>query len=207
MDKLYAATAASLAVGEGSVPSAGAETPDRAAPARDDARRARSLVTTHFDFVWRLLRRLGVPEADVDDATQQVFVVAASRLASIPEGNERTFVFGTAVRTAATLRRNQRRRQRWVETRPADCASPDGTPDELLERRQALAFLDEVLSGLADDLRVVFVLCELEELNAPEVGALLGIPVGTVASRLRRARQEFGNRVRRIRAQRLKEAW
>jgi RNA polymerase sigma-70 factor (ECF subfamily) len=167
----------------------------------------RSLVLEYYDFVWRLLRRLGVAEADVDDAAQQVFLVAARRLTTISEGRERAFLYGTALRLAATLRRNQRRRQRWVETRPADAASPQGTPHDELERRQALAFLDEVLSGLSDDLRTVFVLSELEELTMPEVAGLVGIPTGTVASRLRRAKKEFSARLRRLQAQRLRESW
>jgi len=206
MDKLFATSPASMAVGEGPVPLANAEGPAAEVPSPDLAERAQALVVEHFDFVWRLLRRLGLPEADVDDAAQQVFVVAASRLGNIPKGSERSFVFGTALRTAATLRRNQRRRQRWIETRPADCAADGSMPDELLERRQALAFLDDVLGELPDELRVVFVLCELEELNASEVSVLLGIPVGTVASRLRRARQDFSQCVRRARARRIKEA-
>jgi RNA polymerase sigma-70 factor (ECF subfamily) len=168
---------------------------------------ARSLVLEHFDFVWRLLRRLGVEEADVDDAAQQVFLVAARRLATIAEGRERSFLYGTALRLAATLRRNQRRRRKWVETRPADAPSPEGTPHDELERRQALAFLDEVLGGLSDDLRIVFVLSELEELTMPEVAGLVGVPTGTVASRLRRAKKEFSARLRRLQAQRLRESW
>jgi RNA polymerase sigma-70 factor (ECF subfamily) len=167
--------------------------------------RARALVLAHFDFIWRLLRRLGVPAADLDDAAQQVFVVASQRLSRIPEGRERTFLFGTAVRTAGTVRRNLRRRQRWVETSPADAPSLEPTPEEELERRQALAFLDEVLDGLPDDLRVVFVLCEIEELTAAEVAGVEQIPVGTVASRLRRARKEFAERLRRLQAQRVRE--
>jgi RNA polymerase sigma-70 factor (ECF subfamily) len=169
---------------------------------------ARALVAAHFDFIWRLLRRLGVEEADVDDAAQQVFVVAAQRLDSITPGSERSFLYGTAVRLAATLRRNLRRRRRWVETKPADGTSPEGTPHDELERREALAMLDEVLSGLADELRVVFVLSQLEELTLPEVAALIGIPTGTVASRLRRARKEFALRLQRIQnLRRSRESW
>lgn len=164
--------------------------------------RALLLVRQHFDFVWRLLRRLGVPEPDADDAAQQVFIVATRRLAQIPTGGERTFLYGTALRTAGTLRRNQRRRARWVEPGPADCVSPELEPDAELERRQALAFLDEVLQRLSDELREVFVLCEIEELSAPQVAAIAGIPVGTVASRLRRARHDFGQHVRRLHAER-----
>jgi RNA polymerase sigma-70 factor (ECF subfamily) len=163
--------------------------------------RANALIVTHFDFVWRLLRRLGVPEPDVDDAAQQVFIVAANRLADIEPSHEKTFLYGTVLRTAATLRRNQRRRQRWVETAPADAVSDARGPDEEIERRQALAFLDEVLSGLDDELRDVFVLCEIEELTAAEVAQIEGIPPGTVASRLRRARRDFAERLKRLQAQ------
>ncbi len=168
---------------------------------------ARMLVVQHFDFVWRLLRRLGVEEADIDDAAQQVFLIAARRIGTIAEGRERTFLYGTALRIAATLRRSLKRRRKWVETGPADAEAPQGTPHDELERRQALALLDEVLNSLADDLRVVFVLCELEELPAPEVASLVGVPAGTVASRLRRARKEFKARLLRLRAQRLRESW
>ena len=176
----------------------------RAPAAAASAGRSRALVIEHFDFIWRLLCRLGVPELDVDDATQQVFIITTQRLADVPLGGERTFLYGVALRTAATLRRNLRRRARWVEPGPADCASSEPTPHEELERRQALQFLDEVLRRLDDDLREVFVLCEIEELSAPQVAAIVQVPVGTVASRLRRARQEFGQQVRRLQAERAK---
>src|SRR4051794_3110434 len=104
------------------------------------AGRARGLVIEHFDFIWRLLCRLGVPGPDVDDAAQQVFIVTTQRLADVPPGGERTFLYGVAVGPAATLRRNLRRRARWVEPGPADCASSEPTPHEDLERRQALQF-------------------------------------------------------------------
>jgi RNA polymerase sigma-70 factor, ECF subfamily len=164
--------------------------------------RVRRLVQEHFDFIWRLLCRLGVPEADVDDAAQQVFIVAAQRLGDIPAERERTFLYGTALRTAATLRRDRRRRSRWVESGSADSASLEPTPHEELERRQALAFLDEVLAQLGDQLREVFVLCEIEELPASEVASITGLPPGTVASRLRRARHKFDEQARRLQAQR-----
>lgn len=166
--------------------------------------RTRELVAEHFDFVWRLLCRLGVPRPDVDDAAQQVFITASQRLADVPRENERTFLYGTALRIAATLRRNLKRRQRVIETGVADAASPDPTPHEELERRRALAFLDEVLQELDDPLREVFVLCEIEELSAPQVAAIASIPVGTVASRLRRARQAFKDQVRRLQAQKVR---
>lgn len=166
--------------------------------------RARALVNEHIDFLWRLLRRLGVPEADVDDAAQQVFIVATRRLAEVAPGSERTFLYGTALRTAATIRRTLRRRQRWLEHATLEAASPDHTPHEALEHRQALALLDQMLNGLDDELREVFVLCEIEDLSAPQVAAIAKIPVGTVASRLRRARQAFATRLARLKAQEAK---
>jgi RNA polymerase sigma-70 factor (ECF subfamily) len=155
----------------------------------------------HFDFVWRLLCRLGVPRAEVDDAAQNVFIVVAQRLDEVSAEKERTFLYGTALRMAATLHRNRGRRMRLEATLVDDAARP-ALPDEVLERRRALALLDEVLNGLDAELREVFVLSEIEELSASEVAAIAGIPAGTVASRLRRARQKFDERVRRLQAQR-----
>jgi RNA polymerase sigma-70 factor (ECF subfamily) len=160
--------------------------------------RARALVNDHFDFIWRLLRRLGVPLSEVDDAAQEVFWITAKRLASVEEGRERAFLYGTALRTASTLRRNQSRRDKWMDTDAGDSASTARAPDEELERRQALAFLDEVLSSLPGALREIFVLCDIEEFTAPEAASILNLPLGTIASRLRRARKDFSDRVRRL---------
>jgi len=163
--------------------------------------RARTMVNDHFDFVWRLLRRLGVPAADVDDAAQQVFIVGTRRLADIPPGSERTFLYGTALRLASTLRRNSRRRERFIESVQAEPQPSSRTPHEELEQRQALGVLDALLHTLEDEQREVFVLCEIEGLTAPQVASIVGIPVGTVASRLRRARQCFASELKRMKAQ------
>lgn len=164
--------------------------------------RARALVNDHFDFVWRLLRRLGLPPADADDAAQQVFIVGTRRLADIPAGNERTFLYGSALRVASTLRRNSARRQRFMQSGAADPDEVVRTPHEEVERREALGVLDELLSMMDNEQREVFVLCEIEELSAPEVASIVGVPVGTVASRLRRARQTFTVELERLKAQR-----
>jgi len=163
--------------------------------------RARALVNEHFDFVWRLLRRLGIPAADADDAAQQVFIVSTRRLADIPAGNERTFLYGSALRVASNMRRNSARRERFIRSVPAESDAGVRTPHDEVERREALAFLDRVLSAMDDDQREVFVLCEIEELTAPQVASIVGAPIGTVASRLRRARQSFGDELKRLKAQ------
>src|SRR5262245_12054826 len=68
-------------------------------------------LATHYQFIWRSLRRLGVREGAVDDATQRVFEVAAAKVSSIRPGCERAFLFQTAVRTAMAVRRTHARRR------------------------------------------------------------------------------------------------
>jgi RNA polymerase sigma-70 factor (ECF subfamily) len=151
------------------------------------------LVSDHLDFVWRSLRRFGVPAAEVDDATQQVFLVANDKLSSIRSGSERSFLIAVATRVASHARRSNVRReaarQRFSESPPALDAAP--SPEHLMQRLEARDLLDRVLDQMPADLRSVFVLFELEELSVDEVASLLGLPRGTVATRLRRARVVF----------------
>lgn len=155
-----------------------------------------TLVRAEIDFVWRQLRRLGLSRADADDATQQVFIVASRRQDELLAGKERSFLYGTAVRVAANVRRAvQRRREVAHEPRSepplhAPC-SEEPLPDEMLERRRARALLDELLQQLPGDLARVLVLAEVEQLTMASIAELEGIPPGTVASRLRRARSAF----------------
>ena len=177
------------------------------APATDKPRsvrtaadaRLRTLVAEHFDFIWRSLRRLGVPHTDVDDCTQQVFWVAARKLEIISEGSERAFLFSTALRVASDARRSRvRRREVQQDDEGHQTCDAGPRPDEIAEQRRARALLDEVLSAMALELRTVFVLFELEEMPTQEIANLLDLPTGTVASRLRRAREEFHKLVGRL---------
>ncbi len=163
--------------------------PIQRSPAADA--RLRGLVDTHFDFVWRSLRRLGVPETDVDDCAQQVFWVAARRLGDIERASERAFLFSTAMRVASDARRSRTRRREVKDDDALDLHDPGPDPEQVVGLRRARAVLDEVLDALPMELRAPFVLFELEELPAADIAALLELPVGTVASRLRRAREEF----------------
>lgn len=160
----------------------------------------RVLFEKHCDSVGRLIRSLGVREADVDDAVQEVFIVAARRIGEINPGAERSFLFGVAVNVAAHARRSFARRREASEEIEENPTSGSFSPEELTDRRRARELLDRVLDTMDTDLRTVFVLFEISELSAPEISELLKIPVGTVASRLRRAREDFEERVRRIEA-------
>ncbi len=158
--------------------------------ARERDVRITAIVRAEHDFIWRLLRRLGIPAASVDDATQQVFCVAARRVDDIKPGSERSFLFGAAVRVASDRRRSREFRDPPVE-QAGEEMDPAPNPEELAETRQRRVILQEILESMPMELRAVIILFELEQMTKLEVSELLGIPVGTAVSRLRRAREEF----------------
>ena len=176
-------------------PQSGAGTRSAAADAR-----LRGMVSAYFDFVWRSLRRLGVPETDVDDCAQQVFWVAARKLDDIQAASERAFLFSTAMRVASDARRSRSRRREVHEDDAAEAFDPGPDPEQIADRQEARAVLDQVLDAMPMDLRAPFVLFELEELPTAEIATMLDLPAGTVASRLRRAREEFQSIVARLKA-------
>ena len=139
--------------------------------------------------IWRYLRRLGLTPAEADDATQQVFLVLSKKLSAVLPGSERAFAYRVASRVASDVRRGAARR--YEVSSEGDPGSAAMRPDDLLEERRRLMLLDEILAGLTPRLRQVFVLYEIEELPMREIALILGIPQGTVASRLRGARAEF----------------
>jgi RNA polymerase sigma-70 factor (ECF subfamily) len=162
--------------------------------------RLRATVEKHYDFVWRTLRHLGFAGATAEDGAQQVMCVLARHFAKIEPGAERSFLYATAVRVAATLRRAAKRHPEWAGA-PVDAVeSPTPDAEELLDERRKHEFLQGVLDAMPFDLRVVFVLHEIEELSGPEVAATIGVPLGTATSRLRRAREQFQACVRRLQA-------
>ena len=156
-----------------------------------------------FDFVWRSLRRFGLSADRSDDAAQQVFIIASRKLDAIRPESERSFLFGTAMRVASDMRRSAVNRREIAHADPgADQIDPATTAEDLIDQRRARELLDGVLDAMDEDLRAVFVLFELEELPTAEIAALLAIPPGTVASRLRRAREEFEVQIARIKKRR-----
>ena len=159
-----------------------------------------ALFTAHYGSIWRLLRRLGVRSAELDDAAQEVFWVAARRVGDIRAGSEHSFLYGVAVRVAAQAAKKQRAAAPLADHEAVPrVADLEPSPEEQLAQHQARALLDEVLDTLPLELRVVFVLFEIEGLEVREIAALQEIPVGTASSRLRRAREEFSAIAKRMR--------
>jgi RNA polymerase sigma-70 factor, ECF subfamily len=159
--------------------------------ARVDEARLRRVVSSHFDALWRFLRRLGIPEGDVDDAVQEVILVLARKLEQVRDGSERSFVLSTAFRVASGMRRQVKRRREVNEAAIFQQESPGLDPEAATEQRRLGSLLAQVLDQLSIELRAVFVLYELEDFTMAEIALALELPPGTVASRLRRGREAF----------------
>lgn len=143
----------------------------------------------HAPYAWRVLRRLGVREADVEDLCQEVFVVVHRKLPEF-EGRSsvRTWIYGICVRVASDHRRRAHvRREEPTGAVPEERSSAPQIKE--LEREQARALLDAALAELDDDKRAVFVLYEIEQLEMKAVAEAVGCPLQTAYSRLHAARK------------------
>ncbi|HEV8551165.1 MAG TPA: sigma-70 family RNA polymerase sigma factor [Polyangiaceae bacterium] len=161
------------------------------------------LYDRHFDFVWTSLRRLGVPPADLPDVSQEVFVVVHRRL---PEFEERakatTWLFRICMHAARDRARRAHVRREIADGTTTEAAVIEADDAErLLERRDDVALFERVLDGMSHDHRVVFVAFELAEQTGEELAEALELPLGTVYSRLRLAREAFRRGVSRVVAQ------
>ena len=156
---------------------------------------------TYFPFVWRSVRRLGVPERAVDDVVQDIFVVVHRRLGDF-EGRSsvKTWLFGIVLRTVRDHRRTLRRKPGQLGAPQCDgtdgdmerlTTSNDDGPHESAARAQAVRLLHAVLDTLDDEKREVFVLAELEQMAVPEIAKAIDVNANTVYARLRAARHAF----------------
>lgn len=167
----------------------------------------RTLYEENVSFVWRNLRRLGTWPNDLEDRTQEVFMVAFRRLPTFEDRGfgARAWLFQILLRVASDARRHRRRHpEDPTSDIGAHCASDsaDADPVQVLQRRRDVETLDRALATIDVARRAVLVLHEIEEMSAPEVAKILEIPVNTVYSRLRvaRAELELALRSTRVRA-------
>jgi RNA polymerase sigma-70 factor, ECF subfamily len=160
----------------------------------------RQIFEQHAAAVGRTLRYLGVAEADLTDAAQEVFLVVNRRYGEF-EGRSSlsTWIREICVRVALAQRRRHRRRREDVVSEPPE-PSVDADQHALVERREQRALLTRLLDTLDDGQRDLIVLHEIEKLPMREVAAALGCPLQTAYSRrnaaLERMRDEL-NRWRR----------
>jgi RNA polymerase sigma-70 factor (ECF subfamily) len=152
----------------------------------------------HFSMVWRSLRRLGVAESALDDATQDVFLVLHRRWSDFQhQSSLRTWIYGISIRVASDhTRRARRERARMSNEEAPELESHAEAPDQLYQQREAALLLRFALAQLEDKERQILVLIDLEERSVVEAAEALGINLNTAYSRLRRARQSFEKALR-----------
>lgn len=164
-----------------------------------------ALYETHLKLVWRNLRRFGVADDLLEDATQDVFVTVHRRWESFePRASSvETWLFGIVIRVAyyhrRTLRRRLARLVPWFRGGALhEISSELDGPVEIVEKRQAAHLLDRVLEELSDPQRELLVLVDVEQITVPEASAILGINLNTAYTRLRAARLSFQKAVKRL---------
>lgn len=151
-----------------------------------------ALYRAHAGFVWRTVRRMGIPDAAAEDVVQEVFLVVRRRLPDYEgRGAPTSWLYAIARGVTANYRRGQARAERRlrVVTGPRPAAVP--SPEDEVGRADAVALVERFLAGLDPDQREVFVLVDIEGQSGPEVAQALGLNLNVTYSRLRLARQKF----------------
>jgi RNA polymerase sigma-70 factor (ECF subfamily) len=158
---------------------------------------AEALYREHFDFVWRNARRLGSADDWVDDATHEVFLIAARRLAEFEgRANIRTWLFSITLRVVQRLRRDRARYAAKLQSYSRDQDEPAEVPQA---KNDDAAYLRQLLLRLDEDKRAVVILVELEGMTSAEAAQALELKRGTVDSRLRAARMALTAMIERDR--------
>lgn len=148
-----------------------------------------ALFEAWLPVVLRWCARLGGPKVDAEDAAHDVLVTALTRLHTLRNPDDfPAWLFGITRRTLAWHRRRAWVK-RWVPGFVPEVVESRPSPERAAESQELGVRVQEVLSGLPIELREVLILCDLEERPDEAVAAMLNIPVGTVKSRLRRARR------------------
>lgn len=147
------------------------------------------LYRDHFRFVWRVIRYFGVPNRHAEDAVQETFIIAERKLVDFDGRNPQGWLYALARGVA----RNQVRGMQRTAKREQQAAPPGATPapDETLAQSEGMDIVSSILESLDPEKREVFVLCDVEEMTAPQAAEALGIKLNTVYSRLRTARKAF----------------
>lgn len=156
----------------------------------------------HAGFVWTSLQRFGVRLSDLEDVMQEVFVVVHQRLHTFDGSSKMTtWLFGIAMRVASAYRRRGfRRRETCVAELPEPTGEGSSSPEHELACAESQKRLEALLDELDVEKRAIFVMFEIDEMACDEIAELLGVPVGTVYSRLHAARKAFQKAFSRMQA-------
>ena len=152
----------------------------------------------HASYVWANLHRMGVRSADLPDLLQEVFVVVHRRLDSYdPAVRVTTWLYGICLRVAAAHRRRAHVRREEIVAAPPEPGRVLRTPEDDAVARDEAERLRGWLADLDAAKRAVFVMYEIEEWSCAEIAEHLGVPLGTVHSRLHHARRALRRRAAR----------
>ncbi|HEY2512022.1 MAG TPA: sigma-70 family RNA polymerase sigma factor [Polyangiaceae bacterium] len=173
--------------------------PEGVLPVESPSRpRFETVYADHFAFVWRMARRLGVPDASLDDVVQDVFLVFHRRLEEYDgRATVRSWLLGILSHVARDHRRRYRRKGAACVAGAPDSSSKiaavsaDPGPAALAERQEQVALLKRLLDQLDDDKKTILVLAYLEQLRVPEIAEMLGLNLNTAYARLRAAKRAF----------------
>ena len=153
---------------------------------------ARALFLAHAPFVASFLLRLGAPSSEIDDLVQEVFLVAHRRGGYVPGAAQpRTWLAAIALRVARAARRARGRSLEGTDELALEAAAGAHDPARAVELRQSLVRVQRALGALDLDHRAAFVLYELDGEPCESIAASLGVPIGTIYSRLHHARRRF----------------
>lgn len=177
-------------------PAAQVPEPTGPSPARDASPMAvpsfEQLYQEYFDFVWKCARAFGSASAEIDDVVQDVFLVVQRRREDLRDASvARSFIYGIARRVVSAHRRRRRQRDSRTVSEVESLRSSEQSPLAAAEHNLQVRVLSELLEGLDERKREVFVLSEIMEMSGREISETIGVPMNTVYSRLRAAREEF----------------
>jgi RNA polymerase sigma-70 factor, ECF subfamily len=150
-----------------------------------------SFYLQHVEVVRRVVARLWGPHGDIDDAVQEVFLVAwRKRDGFAGRAEPSTWLYAIARRVVLAARRRAQLR-RWLGLEAAAEHAHEQTPHQIFEHREANRRLYALLERLSEKRRTVFVLHEIEGLPGEAIARILGCPVKTVWTRLHHARRQL----------------
>jgi RNA polymerase sigma-70 factor (ECF subfamily) len=158
------------------------------------------LCTHYFDFVWKCARAFGCKSDEIDDAVQDVFLVIQRRHADLKEERlARAWIYSITRRVVSSQRRRRRGHDSLAAPDVDSLRSTEQSPLAAAEHNVEVRVLSTLLDGLDERKREVFVLSEILEMSGREIAETIGVPMNTVYSRLRAAREEFDAAVKRQR--------
>ncbi len=155
---------------------------------------AEELYRAHAPYVAAFLGRMGARRQDMQDAVQEVFLVAHQRGGFVPgAARPTTWLCEIALRVWWSARRRDGRRSAEIASADAGVDALSDVPgaDDQLEAASAAQRVQRCLEGLDEEHRAVLVLFELQDESTDDIASILGIPLGTVHSRLHHARKKF----------------